>query len=569
MEYLRYIDNNDVHKIRELKKEGFDINAKLSKHYYCPLLHALIRCSLDIARELIKLGADPNLTDEFGVTILMKVIAYNLCPEAIPMLIKNGANVNAKTHFNDTALVYASRNNNVVQIQTLLDYGVNPFYRNDIGLNALDVARNFHLEDSINILKSLYPTYTYTIDNAIKDCDMEEVIRLISENVKIPKNALFSALKCPDPIFDILMEAGADINAQNMNGDTVLMIALKNFPEKLHQVMSYYSPDVLDLLLSGINDKNYNELVLFIVSKDEYAPYYKVILKYQHELFRATKDRLKYSLYTAIHKGNVKLATFLLKLGIQPYDKTFRDMVMENKESMVKTLLPYTNFKMIRRMSIESPNPNIRHLLNKQIERTFSQISKSGKTGKSEALEYLLPLLISPYLGKVESDILIDIINKLHITSDDVIVIKKIIEDNPQLVNFRNKNDFPYITLLHMAAMNSLTDLAKFLINHGAEVNVIDDNGFTPLMFATRKGDTEIVRYLINNKADPLIRDRSNNNALLFAIFSKKSNELVNLLLPLYPKLDVELTLVRLIDLDPNNRYIPVLQQYIRNNNNQ
>ena len=74
-------------------------------------------------------------------------------------------------------------------------------------------------------------------------------------------------------------------------------------------------------------------------------------------------------------------------------------------------------------------------------------------------------------------------------------------------------------TPLHRSAsgLNSYGVLS-YLINEGVEVNPIDNQGRTPLVYAIFVGSLVAVRELINNGADPLIKDCQGNNALHIAI---------------------------------------------------
>lgn len=45
-----------------------------------------------------------------------------------------------------------------------------------------------------------------------------------------------------------------------------------------------------------------------------------------------------------------------------------------------------------------------------------------------------------------------------------------------------------------------------YFLKKGADVNVVDKNGQTPLFYAARQGHLEVVKYLLKNKANVLIR---------------------------------------------------------------
>ena len=67
-----------------------------------------------------------------------------------------------------------------------------------------------------------------------------------------------------------------------------------------------------------------------------------------------------------------------------------------------------------------------------------------------------------------------------------------------------NTMDWHGVTLIHNAAQRGWADRVKLLINHGADINAIDDEyQSTPLGMAARWGQEEIVELLLDAGADP------------------------------------------------------------------
>lgn len=62
-------------------------------------------------------------------------------------------------------------------------------------------------------------------------------------------------------------------------------------------------------------------------------------------------------------------------------------------------------------------------------------------------------------------------------------------------------------SLLHLAAFKGLSLLTSFLIDHGADLDARDRNGFTPLHFATLSGSKACASALLAGGADPEIVD--------------------------------------------------------------
>jgi ankyrin repeat protein len=91
---------------------------------------------------------------------------------------------------------------------------------------------------------------------------------------------------------------------------------------------------------------------------------------------------------------------------------------------------------------------------------------------------------------------------------------KEKFKENPNCFNV--VNDEGYSPLL-LACYRSNNEVAKFLISIGSDINGKSKFG-TPLMACIVKGNNEIASLLIEKKADLNFSDMSGMNALLYAI---------------------------------------------------
>ena len=72
-------------------------------------------------------------------------------------------------------------------------------------------------------------------------------------------------------------------------------------------------------------------------------------------------------------------------------------------------------------------------------------------------------------------------------------------------------------TALTGATANNHTEIAKLLVNHGANVNHRYEEGASPLMEAAHNGNIELVKFFLDRGADPNATTKDGKNALSFA----------------------------------------------------
>ena len=84
-----------------------------------------------------------------------------------------------------------------------------------------------------------------------------------------------------------------------------------------------------------------------------------------------------------------------------------------------------------------------------------------------------------------------------------------------------NTKDEDGATPLMWAAAKGYSDVAKLLIEHGANVNVQEKElGFTPLIISVVRGHANVVKLLIEHGADVNAKDKYGHTPLAIAIAS-------------------------------------------------
>ena len=102
--------------------------------------------------------------------------------------------------------------------------------------------------------------------------------------------------------------------------------------------------------------------------------------------------------------------------------------------------------------------------------------------------------------------------------NNDVDGVKFFSKAGALVINQRNKGG---ATSLHIACREGNFEIVKTLIDNGANVNIIDNEGWTPLMRASLNGNGEIVEILLKNGAKANLLNSLNESALIHATTSK------------------------------------------------
>ncbi|XP_043491144.1 ankyrin repeat domain-containing protein 27-like isoform X1 [Polistes fuscatus] len=158
----------------------------------------------------------------------------------------------------------------------------------------------------------------------------------------------------------------------------------------------------------------------------------------------------------------------------------------------------------------------------------ISQISDSEQKLQTESeqrtsLDYLFTCITTGDLSEVENLLSSDLINLYnHIPlchplcsceSCEISLAKNRLLNRP-IVSSRNEHGS---TALHIASFHGKVNIVDYLLSHGADANLTDNDSLTPLHCAFMKGHQNIVLLLLHANANPILVDNYENTALHLA----------------------------------------------------
>jgi ankyrin repeat protein len=83
-------------------------------------------------------------------------------------------------------------------------------------------------------------------------------------------------------------------------------------------------------------------------------------------------------------------------------------------------------------------------------------------------------------------------------------------------INVNILNDFGYTALMY-ASLNDHYDVVEYLLKYGADVNIINSRSYNAIIYATLSGNISTVKLLVKHKANINVSDFNGWNPLMHA----------------------------------------------------
>ena len=218
-------------------------------------LHALLNQPnkpSDLAiRDLIAKGANPNSHDATYYNYPLHMAAHHGHAQAITTLIELGAHIEIQNLFGDTALLCAAKCNQPEALKALINHGASIFVSSASYKTALHVAAQNQSADALQVLLNT------PLKATINQKDHDENTPLHAACLGLGKWRLIAPektdLEMSRRTIQSLLDAGADPNMPDCDGQTPLMLCMEQPVPEVTRLLMSVSDDLNRLYSKGFD----------------------------------------------------------------------------------------------------------------------------------------------------------------------------------------------------------------------------------------------------------------------------------------------------------------------------
>lgn len=540
----------------------------------CPPLHHAIRNNhIDVAKILLKKQVDVDINDTMGGFTSLHIAAEGGHFEIVNFLLKNNANVNARTDQENTPLHSAAINGHLEVVNALILKGANVNARVLDGCTALHHALERGHEEIANILLKC-GTNVNAFDKIYNNTPLHYAAkdgyeRIVKSLLKSKADASVTTVEGLTPlhlavesghleIVTALLQHGVNIHAKGKNGATSLHYAAENGHKDIAELLiknkaevnakanNNFTPlhtaalngqkDVIALLIKNKAEVNTQGIKgstpLHAAAMHGSKDVIDLLIKNKAKINARTNDGVT-PLYEAAVNGHKDAIALLIKNKAEINTRanySFTPLcaaVMGGHKDIVKLLIK--NKASVNAGCIEDIAPlhfAVEAGHKEVIEILIANGANVNATNKSRT-----PLSCAVIHNSKEIvEVLIANganVNAEHDESFMLAVLagyRDIIEillKNKASINLKYPEN---ATLLHLAAKRGYKEIVNTLVIRGAEIDALTINNVTPLCFAAQKGYKQTVEVLIANGANVNIKTNENGSPLHIAAISGHSN---------------------------------------------
>ncbi|KAF4928951.1 Ankyrin-3 [Colletotrichum viniferum] len=450
--------------VDELLKRGANIDDGIDIGQETPLHMAANAGHVKIMNKLIQKGANANaIAEDVGPVMNAAISSGN--PDAVKLLVEKNVSLAVEDDDVDSPLALAGLHADLSMFEYLTQTYADKLPPKEFDKAFVKAA----VSGRVDVFNKLL-TYDHSqecfqeaLEAAAEEENWEIVMILLEKRQGLDCNEVFRQAATTAEHQDKVLEA----TWKYTNGD----ISKETLNDSLYEATDLEKESTVRLLLETFNvDPN------------------------------ATGDEYGTALTAAAYDGTLDIVNLLLDKGADinsPDGWALQAAAAEGHYDVVKELLD-------RGADVNSLTEN----------ENFPQgtaLQAAAESGKVEIVTLLIEYGVNPDLGAGE-----DTFPIMAAAMRGEQTILELLVNAKAEVNVFGGQD--HSTVLIEAVINLPVDALQVLLDAGADINLEDRDGDTPLILAAREGDADCVKFLLDHGADIFHTNHDNENALQSAI---------------------------------------------------
>jgi len=476
-----------------------------------PLVYAVQGNDIEMVKHLLELGADPAIPGKFDNIALHYAVMMGSAEMAELFISKSLILSDSQNKLGQTPLQMAAEAGNLEMIDFLISKGADPNHRDARGITPLhEAVINGHVEATKLLL------------DKGADVDLQTTDGLENSDTREASSLHLAVIFGRVEILPVIFEKNVFTARRNKDGYTPVMIAIK----ENHTTM-------LDTLLSKgasvENDVDYVKPLDLALEKKDYELATKLIEHGANVDHVNRKDETP--LILSIENNDLKSIKLLLDNGANVEG-------VENGEDPLQYALDRLNADAIELLLNAGADPNAPDkkgrtplyiaIEEQKIGLARLLVEKGGNAGFVSSTWKLTPVQLAIDLKNLDMLSLL-IVNGAPVdveTDFDKIPLAMAIRAGAPFVSYilqsgnvnLSTTDEDGNTFLHFAAIYENNGrIARELIDHGINIDSVNNEGQTPLHVAASKGNNEVVKILVSLGADINAKDTDGNTPLMLS----------------------------------------------------
>ncbi|KAH9066250.1 ankyrin repeat-containing domain protein [Lactarius vividus] len=442
-----------------------------------------------VAQLLLDRGVDMNASDKDHWTPLHSASYYGRS-EIVRVLLDHGANVNVENHEGETPLElvsrgkYNSEGDGVRVAQLLLDRGADVKAQPKGHWTPLNWASYYGRPDIVRLLVDHGATVNLNAEKSLLRTPLHDVSR--------------GEYKSQDDgarVAQILLERGADVNAQDINRETPLHFASVSGRLEVARVLLNHGAIAKTVTYDS-------ETPLHAISRGNYdthdsACLAQLLLEHGVNANALDKDQ-DTPLHYACLFGKPDIARELLDHGAiataeNGQGETPLHVVSQGEHE------PQDDVRLARLLLEHGADVNASNT------NEDTPLHSACYNGRLDVARLLLNHGAAAHAQNNLGESPLHVISRGNPLSEDSVRIARLLLEHGVGVNTQDK---VHRTPLHAASLRGSIEIAQVLLDHGATANAKDDFDWTPLLLLSRYGgdseerSTSVARLLLEHGAD-------------------------------------------------------------------